>query len=82
MKRILGACLAIAFLLLFCASATWAADESTLQQLRNDTTDAKNNADVAKNKANTNEGKITGFYDNINNLQQQIDNIQLIPGPQ
>lgn len=51
-----------------------AVDDDTVQQIQNDAVDAKV-------KANNNQDKITGLYDNVVNLQQQIDNIELTPGP-
>ena len=51
-----------------------AVDDATVLQIQEDAT-------TAKNKAVNNDGKITGLYNNVLNLQNQIDNIQLQPGP-
>ncbi len=68
-------CLTIGMLILTISSIAWAVDDAAVEQIQTD-------AAEAKNKANNNDSKITGLYDNIADLQQQIDNIQLIPGPE
>ena len=81
MKKKLLLCLATGLVMLTTNSIAWAVDDPTVQQIQNDTAAANIKASEAKNKADGNDSKITGLYDNVDNLQQQIDNIQLTPGP-
>jgi hypothetical protein len=75
MKKTLLAVLATGLFLLTSTGIALAVDDAIVQEIQND-------AATAKNKANSKDGKITGLYDNVANLQEQIDNIQLTPGPQ
>jgi len=81
MKRIIIVIIVIFSIFLFTGNVM-AVDDATVQQIQTDAVDAKNKAADAKNKADNNDGRITGLYDNVANLQQQIDNIQLTPGPE
>ena len=80
MKNQLFAGLALGLFLISGTSIALAVDDATVQQIKEDTTTAKNDASTAKNKAEGNDNKITGLYDNILNLQSQIDDI--LEGPQ
>jgi hypothetical protein len=82
MKKKLLAGLATALFLLASTGIGLAVDDATIQEIQNDAVTAKNNAATAKEKSNSNDGKITGLYDNVANLQNQINTIQLTPGPQ
>ena len=75
MKKLCLVGLATGLFLLTTTGFALAVDDTTIQQIQND-------AATAKNKSTNNDGKITGLYDNVVNLQNQIDNIQLTPGPQ
>jgi hypothetical protein len=75
MKKTLLAVLATGLFLLTSTGIALAVDDAIVQKIQND-------AATAKNKVNSKDGKITGLYDNVANLQEQIDNIQLTPGPQ
>jgi uncharacterized protein DUF1566/collagen triple helix repeat protein len=67
---------------IFLMGTAMAVDDATVEQIQNDAADAKNKAAEAKNKAENNDGKITGLYDNIEYLQNQINTIELTPGPE
>lgn len=57
---------------LFCleiGGAAFAVDDATVEQIKID-------AITAKDKVNNNDNKITELYDNVANLQSQIDNIR------
>ena len=73
-KKISIAALLIGALFFLIPGKALAVDDATVTQIQNDAVNAKN-------KANGNQDKITGLYDNVANLQQQIDNIALTPGP-
>lgn len=81
MNKKLLACFATGLLILTTTTIAWAVDDATIQQIQNETAIANSKASEAKNKADGNDSKITGLYDNVSSLQQQIDNIQLTPGP-
>jgi hypothetical protein len=82
MKRKLSTCLTTGLLILSASSIVWAVDETTVQQIQDVAATARTDAAEARNKVQGNDTKITGLNDNIADLQQQIDNIQLTPGPE
>ncbi len=75
MKKQLLVGLALGLFLVATAGIAMAVDETVVLQIKSD-------AENAKNKAEGNDGKITGLHDNILDLQNQIDSIELTPGPQ
>jgi hypothetical protein len=82
MKKKFLVVLSLVLFLVATAGIAIAIDEATVQQIQTDAAAAKTDAATAKNKAAGNDSKITGLYDNVINLQNQIDTIELTPGPQ